>query len=119
MTESQYRQLLQNRGVREAGRLFDGPAAGNVLRQARRVLRRRAAAQRALAAIVPEAWLRQAELEMLANGTLVVRVGDAATCEQWRRRSVQLQRQLAAQTPGLRRLVIALRKAPPGRAGRT
>jgi hypothetical protein len=107
MTEEQYRQMLRNRAARGGGRLFDDRAARHVLREAARGLRRREAAYAALTDAVPDAWLRTIELEAPDRATVVLRVRDAVVCEQLRRRSVQLRRQLTGRLAGLRRLVVA------------
>ena len=86
--------------------MFDDGAARAVLRQAARGVRRRQAAQAALAGALPQAWLRAVDVEMPDRATLILRVSDALVGERLRRQSVRLRRELAGRLAGLRRLMV-------------
>lgn len=104
MDEWQYRQHLENsaRRIRRATRAED--AAVGVLRWVGKNVRRREAAETAWHRVVPPRWADQTAILNIDAGTLIVSVANAPLRFELMRRTPQLERQLAAQAGGLKRI---------------
>jgi hypothetical protein len=106
MTDKQYCQLLRNRAHRRAKPVFAGALTGRLLAGAARSVRRRTAAEKALARILPDELVKVAEVESFEGGTVMVCVSGRTGWEQVQRAAPRLREQLIRALPGARRVRV-------------